>query len=237
MSGSANSNLGYGNTYPNSNVNGAFVNKDSSNYAGGFSSNEIPGCPGISGTKSNIDAAASRFPMKGGFVVKDIKKDTKAKRVIKGGYKSKGKRYSKSNPEKLKLQQKIKNITKQYKMKSNKKSATKKIKHIKNRIRAAMSRGLARTMARSRSRSFAASASGGRRRSRSRSRGRRRNQRGGVYTQFMNNMPYTPNYSLGGYLNPSESALASPPTLHMNKGACLDNYNHYTGTSFPSKGH
>lgn len=227
MSGSANSNLGYGNTYPNSNVNGAFVNKDSSNYSGGFSSNEIPGCPGISGTKSNIDAAASRFPMNGGYQVKNIKKDFKAKRVLKGG----------SNA-KLNLQRKIKNITKQYKMKSSKKNATKKIRLLKKRIQSSMSRALARSMGRSRSRGFAAS--GGKRyrsRSRSRSRSIRRMQRGGVYTQYMNNLPYTPNYSLGGQLSPNLSALASPPTLHMNKGACLDNYNHYTGTTFPSAGH
>ena len=230
MSGSANSNLGYGNTYPNSNVNGAFVNKDSSNYSGGFSSNEIPGCPGISGTKSNIDAAASRFPMKGGYEVKNIKKDHKAKRVVKGGA------AKKHNSAKLNLQRKIKNITKQYKMKSSKKNTTKKIRLLKKRIQSSMSRALARSMGRSRSRGFAASG-GKHRRSRSRSRGRRRMQRGGVYTQYMNNLPYTPNYSLGGQLSPNESALANPPTLHMNKGSCLDNYNHYTGTTFPSAGH
>ena len=34
--------LGYGNQTPGSNINGDFVNKDGSNYAGGFGSNEIP---------------------------------------------------------------------------------------------------------------------------------------------------------------------------------------------------
>ena len=34
--------LGYGNQTPGSNINGDYVNKDSSSYAGGFGSNEIP---------------------------------------------------------------------------------------------------------------------------------------------------------------------------------------------------
>ena len=34
--------LGYGNQTPGANINGNFVNKDSSSYAGGFGSNEIP---------------------------------------------------------------------------------------------------------------------------------------------------------------------------------------------------
>lgn len=34
--------LGYGNQTPGSNINGDFVNKDSSSYAAGFGSNEIP---------------------------------------------------------------------------------------------------------------------------------------------------------------------------------------------------
>jgi len=34
--------LGYGNQTPGANINGDFVNKDGSNYPGGFGSNEIP---------------------------------------------------------------------------------------------------------------------------------------------------------------------------------------------------
>ena len=40
MSGA--SNLGYQHIYPNSNVNGEFVNKTGANYAGNFGSNQIP---------------------------------------------------------------------------------------------------------------------------------------------------------------------------------------------------
>lgn len=84
MSGSAASNLGYGGTYPNSNVNGQFVNKDNSHYAGGFGSNEVPGLPGLSGAKYNVDAAAGYVPgicMKGGK--RKIKNITKRYKMSK----------------------------------------------------------------------------------------------------------------------------------------------------------
>jgi hypothetical protein len=84
--GSGASNLGYGNVAPLSNVNGSYVNVDNSQYAGRFGSNEIPGLPGLTGAKSNVDAAASNVP---GIC------------LFKGGAK--------------KLKSKIKNITKYYK--------------------------------------------------------------------------------------------------------------------------
>jgi hypothetical protein len=82
--GSGASNLGYGNINPYN--NSPYVNGTSTNYAGSFSSNEIPGLPGLAGAKSNIDAAAGIVP---GIC------------LFKGGAK--------------KLKRKIKNITKQYK--------------------------------------------------------------------------------------------------------------------------
>ena len=84
MSGSGASNLGYGNINPYN--NSPYVNGTSTNYAGSFSTNEIPGLPGLAGAKSNIDAAAGIVP---GIC------------LFKGGAK--------------KLKRKIKNITKQYK--------------------------------------------------------------------------------------------------------------------------
>jgi hypothetical protein len=84
--GSGASNLGYSNISPLSNINGAYVNVDSSQSPATFGSNEVPGLPGLAGTKSNIDAAAGRVP---GIC------------LFKGGAK--------------KLKKKIKNITKQYK--------------------------------------------------------------------------------------------------------------------------
>ncbi len=124
--GSGASNLGYGNSAPLSNVNGQFVNKDSSNWAGGFGSNEIPGLPGLAGAKSNVDAAAGNVPGICSF---------------KGGAK--------------KLKRKIKNITKQYKrMKAGSKkmrSLKRKLRHSAASRR--MARSLAGGRRRSRSRS------------------------------------------------------------------------------------
>ena len=120
MSGSGASNLGYGNIAPLSNINGSYVNVDNSQYAGRFSSNEIPGTPpgplpGLAGAKSNIDAAAGRVP---GI-------------CMNGGAK--------------KLKKKIKNITKQYK---SMKAGSRKIKSIKRRLRSrAGSRSLSRQLA------------------------------------------------------------------------------------------
>jgi hypothetical protein len=58
---------------------------------------------------------------------------------------------------------------------------------------------------------------------------RMRKQRGGVYTQYDSNVPYTPGYALGGPLAPSLSALANPPIYHRYNN-CQDNYNHYAAT-------
>jgi hypothetical protein len=85
MSGSGASNLGYGNITPLSNINPRYVNVDNSQYSGGFSSNEIPGFPGISGTKNNVDAAAGIF--KGGAIKRKIKNITKHYKRMKAGSK------------------------------------------------------------------------------------------------------------------------------------------------------
>jgi len=66
---------------------------------------------------------------------------------------------------------------------------------------------------------------------------RTRKQRGG-YAQYQNNLPMTNSYSLGGYLSPTESALASPPPYKVlsNCTNCVDNYSRFTNNGFPSKG-
>jgi hypothetical protein len=90
--GSAASNLGYGNITPNSNINGNFVNKDNSNYSGGFGSNEIPGLPGLAGAKYNVNAAAGYIPgLTGGGkkLKKKIKNITKRYKMSKRSLKRK----------------------------------------------------------------------------------------------------------------------------------------------------
>ena len=67
----------------------------------------------------------------------------------------------------------------------------------------------------------------------------KRSQRGG-YSQYQNNEPITPSYSVAGLNIPSNLlSLANPPpiTKLSNCVNCVDNYNHYTNTGFPSKGH
>ena len=114
MAGSGASNLGYSRIFPNSNVNPHFVNIGSTNYAGGFGSNEIPGppnLPGLVAAKNNVDAAAGilpKFNYKGGGVGTKL------------------------------FKRKIKNITKQYKM--NKKSLKKRASTLRRKIKRRLSR-------------------------------------------------------------------------------------------------
>jgi hypothetical protein len=186
--GSGASNLGYGHINPYN--NSPHVNGTSSNYSGSFSSNEIPGLPGLAGAKLNTDAASGKVP---GICMK------------RGGTK--------------RLKRKIKNITKQYK---RMKKGSSRLKSLKKRL-------ISRTL----SRQFA-----GKRRTRSR-RSRSRRQRGG-YAQYMNNMPNTPSYQVAGInLSPDSSMLATPgPQVKLDNCVnCVDNYNRYTNTGFPSKGH
>jgi hypothetical protein len=190
MAGSGASNLGYGNVQPYS--SSPFINGTSSNNPANFSSNEVPGLPGLAGAKSNIDAAAGNVP---GIC------------LFKGGAKG--------------LKRKIKNITKRYK---KMKGGSKKMKSLRKRLRSRMaSRSLARALA------------GGRRSRRSR-RTRSRRQRGG-YSQYQNNQPFSLNYSTGGDLSPSLSALANPVPIDKITNNAIDNYNHYLGKGFPSQGH
>jgi len=137
--------------------------------------------------------------------------------VYKGGYK--------------KLKRKIKNITKRYKRSMGMKGGKKYMRSIKSRIKAkyaSASRRRSRSMGRSRM--YA-----GYKHKRSH---RRRKQRGG-YSQYYNNFPNTPTYSVGGVLPASQLGLANPPPIKVlpNCVNCVDNYNHYTGKGFPSPGH
>ena len=110
------------------------------------------------------------------------------------------------------LKRKIKNITKKYKMKGG----SRKRHSLRKRIRTKYSK-----LNKSHKR-----------------RQTKRRQRGG-YAQYQNNMPMTPTYSVGGVLNSNDLALANPPPIKVlgNCTNCTDNYNHFTNTGFPSKGH
>lgn len=87
MSGSGASNLGYGNITPGSNINSSYVNVYNTHDSGNFTSRQIPGFPGLSGAKWNVDAAKGYDPgicvWKGGSKRK-IKNITKMYKM-KGG--------------------------------------------------------------------------------------------------------------------------------------------------------
>lgn len=123
-----------------------------------------------------------------------------------------------------KLRRKIKNITRKYK---NMKGGSRKRKSLRNKLRGFHKKFTA---------SISASITGGRYKRKTM---RRRGQRGG-YAQYQNNLPMTPTFKVAGVNLPAnQSALASPPpiTKLSNCVNCVDNYNHYTGKGFPSKGH
>jgi hypothetical protein len=119
------------------------------------------------------------------------------------------------------LKRKIKNISKKYKMKGGSKRRHTLRKQIKTKYG---KRSVARTFAGSRRKKY--THKGGRK------------QRGG-YAQYQNNLPMTPTYSLGGHLPANQLALANPPPYSVlsNCVNCVDNYNHFTNSGFPSKGH
>jgi hypothetical protein len=126
------------------------------------------------------------------------------------------------------LKRKIKNITKIYK---KMKKGSKKMRSLKHKLRSrTIARGVSRGASRSASRRFA----GGKKR-----RTHRKGQRGG-WAQYQNNLPNTPVYQVAGINLPaSQLGLANPPPIKVLGGCvnCVDNYDHYTGAGFPSKGH
>ncbi len=135
--------------------------------------------------------------------------------LFKGGYK--------------KLKSKIKNITKRYKRKMHKKGSAKKyVRSIKSKIKAKY---------------------GGKKIKTNRTKRNRHSKKNhncphckslkGGYSQYFNNFPNTPSYSVGGILSSSNLALANPPPIQQlpNCVNCQDNYNHFTGKGFASLGH
>lgn len=106
------------------------------------------------------------------------------------------------------------------------------LRSIKSRIKAKYGGSRSRSMGRSRSRSRAGS------RHRRHTRSHKRRQSGG-YSQYQNNLPMTPTYSVGGVLPASQLGLANPPPVQVlsNCTNCTDNYNAYLQTGTPSPGH
>ena len=120
------------------------------------------------------------------------------------------------------LKKKIKNITKHYKMKGG----SRRRNSLRHKLKKKCLRILSRTSRRTSKR-------------RHNVRKASRRQRGG-YAQYQNNLPMTPTYQVAGINLPANQlALANPAPFKVlpNCTNCVDNYNHYTNTGFPSKGH
>lgn len=205
--GSDASNLGYGNTAPFSNVNGQFVNVGSTNNPANFSSNEVPGLPGLAGAKNNVVAAQG--------VVPGI--------CMKGGRK---KRWSLAA-----VRRKIKNITRQYK---RMRAGSRRSRSRKQMVARAMQlmRARQRSVAGGKRRSRR-----GHRHSRRCRHGSRKQRGGYAQYQNnlpMTNTYSTGGYLSA---NNSALANPVPYTRLSNCTNCVDNYNHYTNQGFPSKGH
>ena len=209
--GSDASNFGYGKIIPNSNVNPTFVNRDNSNYAGGFGSNEIPGLPGLAGAKSNIDAAAGFVPgiclMKGG-VKRKIKNITKM-------YKMKNKKTLKRKIQRM--NKKVERnaslaLSRSMSMSRSRTGGKKSKRKMTNKKRQRYLKGG----------SYPQSI-----------------PYPPGYQQYQNNLPLSQTYSVGGVLPANELGLANPPPVSVlsNCTNCVDNYNHYTNQGFASRGH
>ena len=57
--------------------------------------------------------------------------------------------------------------------------------------------------------------------------------------KYQNNMPMTQTYSTGGVLSAANLGLANPVPYKVlsNDTNNIDNYNHFTNSGFPSRGH
>jgi hypothetical protein len=225
--------LGYSNEPLFSGANSKYVNTNNNNNPLFFGSNEVPGLPGLSGAKNNVDAAQGKVP---GVC------------LMKGGKKRKSGKNKKGNKGRsIKLKTRIKIISGKYKMKNRKSIAqlkntlrkkyslkNKKNKSKNSRVKKGTRKNSTKKMNKKSNRN---------------SRRHRRKYKGGSggipfsglpypagYAQYSNNNPNTPSYSLGGVLKASESALANPVPLTPTN-TCVDNYDHYVKKGFASRGH
>lgn len=227
MSGSFASNLGYGNITPGTDINPRYVNVSNTHNQGNFGNRVIPGMPNLPGlTGAQWGVDAAK-----GYVPGIA--------VWKGGIKNK-----------------IKNITKIYKMKNSKKRQTMKRKLKKHIHVYSCSKYGCKHLKRHSTRNYICTHKHSNfcnkygckhvhtNSCRKRVKGHNKSQRGGEnsyggYAQYQNNLPITGVYSLGGVLPAKELALANPPPYQplSNCVNCMDNYNHNKGYGFPSKGH
>lgn len=210
------SNLGYGNIYPNSNVNNALVNVTATNNPMGFSSTEsglaASAGHGMMGATNNAAAAAgclgglcnmTTMQMKGGRHRKSVHN-----KYMRLRHRSHRRSRSRSRSRSRYHHSRARTM--------NRKLA------LYNRRMASLSRKLMRSQSRRGGAmpSLSPAPFG--------------TQKGG-YHQYMGNVPNTPSYSVAGTtLGAANSALANPAPISTlsNCTNCVDNYSHY-----PTPGH
>ena len=227
--GSDASNIGYGNSFPNSNINNSLVNVSATNNPYSFSTNETglaaSGGHGMLGASNNANGANGCL---GGLCNMSSMQQRGGSRTIQR--------------HKKKIYHKYKTLMKRQRQRhSRSRSHTRRYSrsHTRSRPR---NRAFSRKMALYKRRMA----------SLSRSLMRSRSRRGGYsqynntlnpapvkmqggYSQYMGNIPTTNSYSVAGTtLSASNSALANPPpiTALSNCTNCVDNYNRYTNSGF-----
>ena len=206
-SGTGASNLGYGNIFPLSNINGKYVNVDNSNSPATFGSNEISGTPpgffgdGLAGSKNNINAAEGIVP---GIC------------LIKGGANN--------------LKRKIKNISKKYK---RMKVGSRRMKSFKNKIKSKIYyRNLAKNLS-----FEGGKRKGRRTRNKNRKLSRRQYGGYAQYQNNLPMTETYQVAGINLPARESALANPPPYEVLSNCVNCVDNYNHYTNIGFPSRGH
>ena len=230
------SNINNANTSIFSNINPHFVNVSNTNNPANFSSNEIGtyNNHGHQGLQNNIDAIAAsaletNTVLRGGNNVNsDINSDENNN--INENYRHAASIYGGMKIFKFKQQ------IKEYIKKIN--TLKKKFQCLIYKTPSSISTNI---MYNKRKYSHSKKYRGGtnkRYKHKKHPRKSRRNLRGG-YSQYQNNLPMTPTFSVGGPLAPSMSALANPPPIQSltNCTNCVDNYSHFTNLGFPSRGH
>lgn len=176
-----------------SNINTHFANPMNAHNPAIFSSNNTSAEFGCHGISNNVDAAA-------------------ASKIVGGK--------SKKN-----IKRKIKNISNKYKKMGGRTMRSKKLSHIKDKLRSLKKKGyktskktqskMAKTARHSKKdlsdakHELISLLTGEKRHHTKKTKTRRKKIHGG-YHQYMSNVPFTPSYSTGGELEPSESALANP---------------------------
>lgn len=194
------SNYGYGNVVPNSNVNPNYVNVTGSNYPGGFGSDIIPKSAHSCQSPPNNIVAASGTWTGNGGRKNIHKVYKKMKGVKRKSTQSKKLRKFRKSGKRKTHTKKGRKVTGKRRVKTRKTHKSRKPRKVKKR----------------RTKTFKLK--------------KRHLMRGGTYTQFQSNVPYTPGYAVAGVnVEPSMSATANPPPFEVYNN-CKDNYNHYEAT-------